>query len=123
MTIKYKVGRAMLGGEERLYPRLVVGEKTSGEDFQRKVAQRAARGLADVAAVFIAAREILLEELRDDQAVQVPGFGIFTASLKGDLDDDQRLVTQSARLRINYRPDRDLTEDANADLSFEYVGD
>jgi predicted histone-like DNA-binding protein len=123
MTIRYKVGRATLGGLERTYPKLVPGETVTAEEFQDKVARRAARGLADVAAVFIAAGEVLLEELRDEQSVQVPGIGRFTLSLKGELDDDQRMVTQSVRLKVNFRPERDVAEGVNADQSFEYVGD
>ena len=94
MSIKYKVGRATLGGVEKLYPRLVAGETIKGQAFKDKVAQRvAARGLADVSAVLIAVHEVLLEEPRDEQAVQIPGVGTFTASLKGELDENQRLVT------------------------------
>lgn len=123
MTIRYKVGRATLGGQERTFPRLVPGKTVTVEEFQRRVAQRAARGLADVAAVFIAASEVLLEELRDEQSVQVPGMGQFTLSLKGELGDDERIVTQSVRLKVNFRPERDLAEGVNADQSFEYAGD
>lgn len=123
MTIRYKVGRARLGGEDKTYPRLVPGETTKAKAFEQKVAQRAARGLADVSAVLIAAREVLLEELREEQSVQVPGVGYFTLSLKGELDEDERLLASSARLKINYRADRDLVAQANADLRFEYVGD
>ena len=122
MTIQYKVGWAMLGGQERLYPKLVPGETVKAKEFERKVAQRAARGLADVSAVLIAEREVLLEELRDEQAVKVPGFGTFSLSLKGELDADQRLVMSSVKLKVNFRPERSLTEGANADQSFEYVG-
>lgn len=123
MTIRYKVGRALLGGEEKTYPRLVPGETTKADAFEQKVAQRAARGLADVAAVLIAAREVLLEELQEEQAVQVPGLGHFTLSLKGELDEDERLVPQSAKLKINYRADRDLLAQVNAAPSFEYAGE
>jgi predicted histone-like DNA-binding protein len=123
MTIRYKVGRAMLGGQERLYPKLVPGETVKAKEFERKVAQRAARGLADVSAVLIAEREVLLEELRDEQAVKVPGIGTFTLSLKGELDADQRIVTSSVKLKVNFRPERSLAEGVNADQSFEYAGD
>ena len=123
MTVKYKVGRAKFGGEEKTFPKLVPGETVTGEQFQQKVAQGAARGLADVVAVFIAMSEVLREELRDEQSVQVPGIGIFTLSLKGELDDDERLIPQSAKLKVKFRPERDLTGDVNTDQSFEYVGD
>ncbi len=122
MSIRYRIGRATLGGQERLYPKLVPGETVSAQEFERKVAQRAARGLADVAAVFIAMREVLLEELRDEQSVRVPGIGLLTLALKGELDDNERLVIQSARLKVNLRAEHDLTQDANANQSFEYVG-
>lgn len=122
MTIRYKVGRATLGGAEKTFPQLVPGETVTGDEFQRKVAQRAARGLADVSAVLIAAREVLLEELREEQSVQVPGIGYFTLSLKGKLGDDQRLVPGSAQLKVNYRPERALTGDVNEDQGFEFVG-
>lgn len=112
-----------MGGQERRYPKLVPGKTVTTDEFQRKVAERAARGLADVAAVFIAAREVLLEELRDEQSVKVPGMGQFTLSLKGKLDDDQRLVTQTVRLKVNFRPEPGLAEGLNADLGFEYVGE
>jgi nucleoid DNA-binding protein len=122
MTIKYKIGRARLRDEELLYPRLVPEETTSAQEFQDKVAQRAARGLADVVAVFIAAREVLLEELLEKQAVQMPGLGTFTLSIQGELDDKKRLISQSARLNINYRPQRSLRRDVNRNPGFEYVG-
>lgn len=123
MTIKYKVNRATLGGQEHAYPQLVQGDTVTAEEFERKVAQKAARGLADVAAVFIAAAEVLREELRDEQAVQVPGIGIFTLTLRGELDEDERLVTQSAQLKVSLRAERGLTNDVSANQSFEYVGD
>ncbi len=123
MTIRYTIGRATLGGQGRKFPKLVPGETVSAQEFERKVAQRAARGLADVAAVFIAMREVLLEELRDEHSVSVPGIGWFTLSLKGELDDNERLVTQSARLKVNLRAERSLTQDIKADQSFEYVGE
>jgi nucleoid DNA-binding protein len=122
MTIKYKIGRARLRGEELLYPRLVPEETTSAQEFQDKVAQRAARGLADVVAVFIAAREVLLEELLEKQSVQMPGLGTFTLSIQGELDDKERLISQSARLNINYRPQRSLRRDVNQNPRFERIG-
>ena len=97
MSVQYKVGRSRLGGQERFYPKLVPGKTVTAKQFERKVADRAARGLADVAAVFIAAAEVLREELRDEQSVQVPGMGIFTVSLKGELGADQRLAPGSAQ--------------------------
>ncbi len=93
------------------------------KEFERKVAQKAARGLADVAAVFIAAAEVLLEELRDEQSVQVPGIGTFTLTLKGELDENERLVTQSARLKLNLCAERNLAEGVNANQDFEHVDD
>ena len=123
MTIRYKVGRTTLGGQERLYPRLTPGKAITAKQFERKVADRAARGLADVAAVLIAAREVLLEELRDEQAVRVPGMGRFSLSLKGQLGDDQRLVTGSAQIKINFQAERALVGDVNEDLTFEFVGE
>jgi hypothetical protein len=78
--------------------------------------------MADVAAAFIAAGEVLLEELRDEQSVHIPGIGYFTLSLKGKLDEDERLETESARLKINFRPEGDLVAGVNQDNSFEYVG-
>lgn len=122
MAIRYKVGRATLGGQERTYPQLVPGKTISADEFQRKVAARAARGLADVAAVFIAAHQVLLEELRDEQSVKIPGLGQFTLTIQGKLDENQRLVPSSARLKVNFRPDPDLAESLGQDLSFEYVG-
>jgi len=123
MTIRYKVGRANFGGQERAFPRLVPGEAVTGEQFQEKLARRAARGMADVVAILTAQREVLLEELLDEQSVHIPGIGFFTFSLKGELDEGERLVTESARLKINCRAETDLTKDVNKDLSFEYVGD
>jgi hypothetical protein len=75
------------------------------------------------AAVLIAVRQVLLEELREEQSVQVPGLGHFTLSLKGELDEDVRLVPQSARLKINCRPERSLTEKTNAEQTYQYVAD
>ena len=67
-------------------------------------------------------REVLLEELREEGAVHVPGVGRFSLSLKGNLDESERLVTQTARLKVNFRPERDLTQEVNQDQSFQYVG-
>jgi hypothetical protein len=123
MTIRYKLGRAILRGEEKIFPRLVRGEALTDDEFERKVAQKAARGLADVAATFIAMREVLLEELREKQAVHVPGLCQITLVLNGELDEDQRLVTQSARLRMSLRAESDLATGVNFGQRFEYVGD
>jgi len=123
MTIKYKIGRAILSGVEKKFPRLVKGDTLSAEDFERKVAQRAARGLADVAAVFIAAREVLLEALREDQAVQVRGIGTFSVTLKGELDENERLVIQTAKLHIDLRAENDLREGLSIGQHYEYVGE
>ncbi len=68
-------------------------------------------------------REVLLEELREEQSVRVPGVGLFTVWLKGEVDENGRLVAGSAQLKIKYRPERDLTADVNADQHYEYVGD
>jgi nucleoid DNA-binding protein len=123
MTIKYKVNRTTLGEQEHAYPQLVQGETVTTQKFERKVAQKAARGLADVVAVFIAASEVLCEGLREEQAVQVPGIGLFTLTLRGELDEDERLVTQSARLKVSLRAERELTDGVNTGQGFEYVGD
>jgi hypothetical protein len=123
MTIKYKLGRAILRGEEKIFPRLVRGEALTDDEFERKVSQKAARGLADAAAIFIAMREVLLEELREKQAVHVPGLGLITLVLNGDLDEDQRLVTQSARLRFSLRVENSLADGVNISQRYEYVGE
>ncbi len=123
MTIKYKLGHAILRGEEKIFPRLVRVEALTDDEFERKVAQKAARGLADVAATFIAMREVLLEELRERQAVHVPGLGLITVVLNGELDENQRLVTQSARLRFSLRVESDLATGVNFGQRFEYAGE
>jgi len=79
--------------------------------------------MADVMAVLTAQREVLLEQLLDEQSVHVPGIGYFTLSVKGELDESERLVTESARLKVNYRAERDLMGDVNADKRFEFVGE
>jgi len=123
MTIKYKVGRANLGGEEKAFPKVVPGKTVTDEQFRKQVARRAARGMADVMAVLTAQREVLLEQLLDEQSVHVPGIGYFTLSVKGELDESERLVTESARLKVNYRAERALMGDVNADKRFEFVGE
>jgi len=40
-----------------------------------------------------------------------------------ELDDDERLVIESARLKVNYRAQADLAADVDEDQSYEYVGD
>jgi predicted histone-like DNA-binding protein len=123
MTIKYKVGRAHFGDEDKAYPKLVPGETVTDEQFQELVAKRAARGMADVVAVLTALREVLLEQLLDEQSVHVPGVGYFTLSIKGELDEDERLVPESAKIRINYRAEGAIMDDVNDDSRFEFVGE
>jgi len=122
LTIKYAVRHATLGGEEKVFPSVVRGETVTDEQFQEQIARRAARGMADVKAVLTAQREVLLEQLLDEHAVHVPGVGYFTLSIKGDLDEDERLVTASARLKVNYRAERELADDVNQDPRFEFAG-
>jgi len=123
MAIKYKVGRAKFGAEEKTYPKIVPGETVTDEQFREQVARRAARGMADVMAVLTAQREVLLEQLLDEHAVHVPGVGYFTLAIKGDLDEGERLVIESARIKVNYRAERDLMDDVNVDKRFEFVGE
>ena len=123
MSIKYKVGKATLGGEEKAFPKVVLGETVTDKQFQEHVARRAARGMADVIAVLTAQREVLLEQLLDEQSVHVPGIGYFTLSIKGDLDENGRLVTESAKLRIKYRPESTLTDEVNQNPRFEFEGE
>jgi len=123
MAIKYKIGRAKFGAEEKTYPKIVLGETVTDEQFREQVARRAARGMADVMAVLTAQREVLLEQLLDEHAVHVPGVGYFTLAIKGDLDEGERLVIESARTKVNYRAERDLMDDVNVDKRFEFVGE
>ncbi len=121
--IKYKIGHTKLGGVDKTYPKLVPGDTVKGKEFQEKVAKRAARGMSDTVAVLTAQREVFLEELLDEQSVHVPGLGYFTLSLKGKLDENQRLVTETAKLKVNFRSERGLTSDVNQDKRFEFVGE
>ncbi len=123
MTIRYKIRRSKLGGEEKSYPKVVPGETATAEQFQDKVARRTARGLADAVAVLTAQREVFLEELLDEQSVHVPGIGYFTLSTKGELDENERLVTQTAKMKVNFRSERKLSDDVNQDKRFEFVGE
>ncbi len=123
MTIRYKVSQVTLNGEVRPCPKQVAMASVSGREFQEKVARKAARGLAAVAAVLMAAREVLLEELREGRGVLLPGIGAISTSLKGELDEDQWLVVQNARLRVNLRPSPDLAHDLHHQLSFKYAGE
>jgi nucleoid DNA-binding protein len=123
MTVRYKVGRAKFGGEEKAYPKIVPGETVTDKQFREEVARRAARGMADVTAVLTAQREVLLEQLLDEQSVHVPGIGYFTLVIKGDLDEQERLVPGSARLKVNYRAERELASDVNESPRFEFVGE
>jgi nucleoid DNA-binding protein len=123
MTIKYKVGRAKFGAEEKAYPKIVPGDTVTDEQFQEQVARRAARGMADVVAVLTAQREVLLEQLLDEQSVHLPGVGYFTLAIKGELDEDERLVPESARVKVNYRAESALTGEVNASPRFEFVGE
>jgi hypothetical protein len=123
MAIKYEVGRAKFGDEEKTYPKIVRGETVTDEQFQGMVARRAARGMADVIAVSTAQREVLLEQLLDEHSVHVPGIGYFTLSIKGELDEEERLVTELAKLKVNYRAERALSDDVNQNPRFEFVGE
>ncbi len=122
MAIRYKIRHAGFGADKKAYPRLVPGEKVTGKQFQAKVARIAARGLPDVIAVMAAQRQVLLEELLDEQSVHVPGIGYFTLSIRGELDENGHLITESARLKVHCRPELDLVGDANQDVHFEFVG-
>ena len=64
-----------------------------------------------------------LSRMQRSQSVQIPGIGWFTLSLKGKLGEDERLVVESAKLKVNCRAEPDLAQDVNADQRFEYVGD
>ncbi len=123
MAIRYKIRRSKLGGEEKPYPRIVTGETVTGKQFQEKVAKRAARGLADTVAVLTAQREVFLEELLDEQSVHIPGIGYFTLSIKGKLDENERLVIETAKLKVNFRSERELLNDVNQDKRFEFAGE
>ncbi len=123
MGIRYKIRRSTLGGVEKAYAKVVPGETVTDKQFQEKVAKRAARGLSDTIAVFTAQREVLLEELLDEQSVHVPGVGYFTLAIKGELDENERLVTETAKLKVNCRLERALVNDVNQDKRFEFVGD
>jgi hypothetical protein len=123
VAIRYKVSRSKLGGEEKPYPRIVRGKTVTGKQFQKKVAQRAARGLADTVAVMTAQRQVFLEELLDEQSVHIPGIGFFTLSVKGELDENERLVTETAKLRVNFRSERELLDDVNQGKRFEIVNE
>ena len=123
MSIKYKVGRATLGGEEKAFPKVVPGETVTDKQFQEQVARRAARGMADVIAVLTAQRQVLLEQLLDEQAVHVPGIGYFTLTIKGDLDENERLVTESATLKVKFRREGALADEVNQSPRFEFVGE
>ncbi len=123
MTIRYKIRRSKLGGEEKAYPKVVTGETATVEQFQDKVAKRAARGLADALAVLTAQREVFLEELLDEQSVHVPGIGYFTLAIKGKLDENERLVTKTVKMKVNFRPERKLSDNVNRDNRFEFVGE
>ncbi len=123
MTIRYKIRRSKLSGEEKAYPKVVTGETATAEQFQDKVAKRAARGLADALAVLTAQREVFLEELLDEQSVHVPGIGYFTLAIKGELDENERLVTETVKMKVNFRPERKLSDNVNRDNRFEFVGE
>ncbi len=119
MSIKYKVAHAKLGGQERAYPRIVTGKALTARKFQRRVAEKTSLDSADVAAVFETAREVLLEELREQQTVKVPGFGTFTVSLKGNLDENEQLIPDSAKLKVNFRPERSLMDAFEEGMTYE----
>jgi len=40
MTVRYKVGRAKFGGEEKAYPKIVPGETVTDKQFREEVARR-----------------------------------------------------------------------------------
>lgn len=121
MSVKYRVAHSKLGGQERAYPRLVTGKALTPKKFQRRVAEKAGLEESQVAAVLDAARAVLLEELREQQTVKMPELGTFSVSLKGDLNEGEQLVADSAKLKINFRPERSLMESFEKDLNYERV--
>ncbi len=123
MTIKYKIVRAKLGGGEKAYAKIVAGRTLKGKQILNKIARRAARGLADVLAVTTVQRQVFFEELLEEQSAHIPGIGYFTLSIQGELDENERLVTETARLKVNFRPERELSDDVNQEKRFEFVGE
>jgi hypothetical protein len=124
MAIRYKIGRVTTpAGERRPYPKIVPGDTVAGEQFQERLARSAARGMPDAVAVLAAVRAELVAGLRDEQAVHVPGLGHFTLTIDGELDQDERLVAETACLKIHFRPERKLAGDVNAAQRYQFVGE
>lgn len=117
MAIQFTVAeRGQLPGEENerrnLYPRLKSHRTVDVVDFQKRAPWPSAMSSANLQFALGELQRIMLHELKEGNAVTLPGIGTFRLSLKGSVAvrDGQYRGEDVHVDNLLFQPDRELAE-------------